>query len=65
MKLDLSIIGLDEFGDSVRVKAQGPAIGDADWQPLRVIEVTVPPHIGRRYQIGQRIVVTITPGKKP
>jgi hypothetical protein len=49
----MEIIGLEEQGDSIKVRCQGKALREAEWQPFRVMTLDVPPHIGKRYKIGQ------------
>lgn len=64
MKIKATVTNLSDIGDHIVINCQGTASRDANWQPLRTAEIKLPVHVGRRYRIGQRIVVTITPGSK-
>ena len=56
----MEIIGLEEQGDSIKVKCQGKALREAEWQPVRVMVMDMPPHIGKRYKIGQIFKVKVS-----
>ena len=60
MRIKATVLKLDDQGDSIRVTAQGRAKIDATWQPMRLVQIDVPVHIGRRWRIGQRLNIQIT-----
>lgn len=60
MTVRMEIIGLEEQGDSIKMRCKGKGLQEADWQPFRVMVIDIPPYIGKRYKIGQVLRVTIS-----
>lgn len=62
MKLKMNITSLQDLGDCIKIKAQGNAKSDAEWQPYRNLECELPTSRGKRLNIGDDITVTVERG---
>ena len=63
MKIIGEVLAAETIGDHLRVRLQGKAIGAADWAPLGVISVDVPPNAKNQkaFYVGRHVKVTVAP----
>jgi len=59
VKVRLTINKLDDFGDIVSVTASGNGVGEADWRTELKWSFTVPYYVGKRYRLGQTLIMDI------
>jgi hypothetical protein len=63
VKIECEVLGVESRGDLLRVRLQGKAVGAADWQPLGVLELDVPPsHTNQKaFYVGRHVTVNVAP----
>lgn len=63
MKIEAIVIGVERWGDSLMVRADGRVVGMAEWRPDLELKFGVPDtdDAGRAYYVGRKLAIEIKP----
>ena len=63
MRMNCEVLSAETTGDSLRIKAQGSYLGEAEWRPWATLTIEVPStrRNERAFYVGRKLAITVGP----